>query len=272
MNEPRKTLKSTGVLSGIGIHSGEFNTLTLTPAPSGTGIVFEYQGIKIPAIADHSLPPKRATILEYAGVRIMTPEHLLSACFGYGVTDIIIKVSQPEIPILDGSAKPFCDLFDAIGLVLLTEPLPRITVTTPITLSKGNASITALPGSSTRFSIMIEYDQFIGVQWASYDLASGNYATMIAPARTYGFKSEIDALLASGLAKGGAIDNAVIIGDTGYVNPLRFPDELARHKLLDLMGDLALTGAHLQGHFIGLRSGHALNRDLAIELRRLLPV
>jgi len=258
------TLQHPFSLSGIGIHRGEMAHLTFHPAPIGTGIVFQVESAVIPAIVPFSKAQARATLLDYNGVQILTPEHVLSACFGCGLSDVIIHVDGPEIPILDGSALIFCDHIRATGLRYFETLRPTKQIQVPKIVCDGTATVVALPDSDLKFSMIIEYpDHFIGTQSITFNWSQNTYHTDIAPARTYGFKAEIDALLARGLGLGGSLDNALVIGDQEYLSPLRFPDELVRHKLLDLIGDLSLCGHFLQGHFVGIRSGHSLNRCMA---------
>ncbi|NBV82710.1 UDP-3-O-[3-hydroxymyristoyl] N-acetylglucosamine deacetylase [bacterium] len=270
----RATIANPITISGIGIHSGANCEVTLTPSTIGTGICFRVPDTcgnisEIPATVAYSLAQSRASLLVKETAKILTPEHLLAALFGVGVSDAIITLSSPEVPILDGSATPFVNELLQAGIVQSGQPWFTATVPVPIICNENDASVLALPDPGLRFSMIIEYDNFIGTQSITWDYDTRSFVTDIAPARTYAFKAEIDQLLAAGLGKGGTLDNAVVIGDSEYLSKLRFDDELVRHKLLDLIGDLSLVGTHLQGHFVGIRSGHALNRQLALRLAAL---
>lgn len=268
----RSTLGQSIHLSGIGIHSGAACNITIYPAEFGAGITFitmaHGKEIKVPALASYTKNQARATLLEHDGAMIMTPEHLLAALFGLGISDATLSISAPEIPILDGSATPFVDAIMSVGRHISDLDWAPITIEKPLSFSEGSATVIAVPDPELRFSMIIEYDNFIGTQAITWTYNTNTFSSEIAPARTYGFQAEIEALIAAGLAKGGRIDNAVVIGDTAYLTDLRFPDELVRHKLLDLIGDISLAGSFLKGHFIGIRSGHSLNRSLAIALQK----
>lgn len=266
----RARLSRPAKFSGIGIHSGKTCNVTVAPPAFGSGIFFKLQGsgktVSILASAQNAVSQARATRLESNGVAILTPEHLLAALFGLGISDAEIIVDAPEIPIMDGSARPFAEGFQSVGIEQSTIPWETISVKSPLQISDGDKLVVALPDSGLKFSTIIEYDNFIGCQSVTWTYNPDTFATEIAPARTYGFKHEIDQLLAAGLGKGGSLDNALVIDTDRYISSLRFSDELARHKLLDLIGDLSLTGAHLQGHFVGIRSGHTLNGKMAAAL------
>lgn len=270
----RATLNSPITLTGVGIHSGHPCQIQLSPAPIGSGIAFFTPGSdgsmgKVPAQAKYVVPQARATLIQKNGYRILTPEHLLAALFGLGVSDATITLTSPEVPILDGSALPFTDAILGVGVIASDTPWTSTAILKPLIRSENGASVLALPDSGLRFSMIVEYDNFIGTQSVTWDYDHASFIQDVAPARTYGFKSEIDQLIAAGLGKGGTLDNAVVIGDSDYLSTLRFPDELVRHKLLDLIGDLSLTGTFLQGHFIGIRSGHSLNRLMAEVISQL---
>ncbi|NBV42494.1 UDP-3-O-[3-hydroxymyristoyl] N-acetylglucosamine deacetylase, partial [bacterium] len=261
----RRTLARPATFSGIGIHGGEICTGVAHPAEWGNGITFSVSGsAPIQASVAHAQPANRATILAADGVRVVTPEHLMAATAGLGITDIHFELSTPELPILDGSAAEFVRLFIEAGFRESDEPAPNIRILHPISVTQGDARLIALPSEMLRYTMVIEYpDHFIGTQIYDFEFSIDGFINQVAPARTYGFQAEVEALLKRGLGQGGSLDNAVVIGDSDYLNPLRFPDELARHKLLDMIGDLALTGSVLRGHFIGIKSGHDLNRRMA---------
>lgn len=261
----RKTLKKTCTLSGIGIHSGLQVELTLKPAAAGSGLCFFRTDAQvcIPVHPTYLSSTARATLLENNGSFIKTPEHLLAACAGLGITDLLIEISGEEIPILDGSSLDFVNAFQSAEIVSIEGDIHPLIITKPCIVSEDGAMVIALPHPTSRYTYTLDYPHtFIGSQVSSWELSSDIFETEIAPARTYGFFKEVEALLKQGLARGGSIDNAVIIGDTEYMTPLRFPDELARHKLLDLIGDMAVLNRPIQGHILGIKSGHALNAKM----------
>jgi len=270
-----KTIQDSVSLSGVGIHSGVEIQLTISPGKPETGIRF-FRSIadkwhSIPCNAAHAISAARATILEKDGVRIQTPEHLLSALVGLGITCADITMSDEEVPILDGSAKSFTDALLRVGFETLTSiNIPSISA--PISVQGHNGSTaTVLPDTVRRFTYLLHFaDRRIGYHYYSFVWTPEGYLEEIAPARTFGFFHEVQALHARGLALGGSLENAVIIGDEGYMNALRFPDELVRHKVLDLIGDMALVGTPFTGHVIGVTSGHALHASLAQAIQHQL--
>jgi UDP-3-O-[3-hydroxymyristoyl] N-acetylglucosamine deacetylase len=263
-----KTLLDSVSLSGVGIHSGIKIQLTVSPGKPETGVRFfrsiENTWHSVPCDAHYAISAARATLLEKEGIRIRTPEHVLSALVGLGITCADITLSDEEVPILDGSAKSFTDAFLSVGFETLS-PIDLPTITTPITVQGLNGSTaTVLPDTERRFTFLLHFDNpNIGYQYYSFVWTPDGYLNDIAPARTFGFYHEVQALQARGLALGGSLENAVVIGDDGYKNALRFPDELVRHKILDLIGDMALVGTPFTGHVIGVASGHALHAQLA---------
>lgn len=261
-----KRLRNPVTLSGIGIHSGVEIHLKISPGNPETGIRFFRQGYdtSIPCDAKYAISAARATLLENDGVRIRTPEHLLSALYGLGIICADIAMSDEEVPILDGSAKTFTDAFLQAGLEDL-PPMVIPAIQTPISVQGPHGSTaTVLPDTVRRFTYLLHFsNSFVGYQYYSFVWTPEGYVTDIAPARTFGFRHEVEALKARGLALGGSLDNAVVIDDKDYLNPLRFPDELVRHKVLDLIGDMALVGTPFTGHVIGVASGHALHATLA---------
>ncbi len=266
----RRTLASpSAVVSGVGLHSGAGASVRLLPAPSGTGLVFRRagDGQEIPARASNVSDTSRCTRLSLNGFEVQTVEHVLSALSGLGVDDAIIQINGPEVPAMDGSAAPFVSAIFAAGLQEQTEAVRSITLTQPLFVSERGSTLVALPSETLSLTAVLHYPRhaYLGTQAAIYD-AAGDYQAQIAPARTYGFLSEIEALRVAGLGLGASKDNAVVLGETQYETPLRFPNELARHKLLDLIGDLALTGRPVQAEIIAVKPSHTLN----VRLARLL--
>lgn len=269
----KKTIKRDISLEGIGIHSGRPVRLRLKPAPLDSGISFvrtDLGGKSFMLGPDAISHTNRATILREGDMEIRTPEHLLSACYGLGIDNLIIECDNAEIPIMDGSAKPFADALLNAGIEENDEVKRFMRLNAPVYITEGDKYMIAFPHPFPKFSYLLDYPgHFIGSQMATFEFDPMVYTEQIAPARTYGFEHEVKALLDKGLALGGSLDNAVIIGETGYLNPLRFPDELARHKVLDMMGDLAVLDALVMAHVVGVKSGHELNMRLVKALAAL---
>ncbi len=260
---------------GPGIHSGKTATLTLTPAPQGTGFRFirtDLQNAIVPVLPQSLVLASRSTHLSSNGVTIRTPEHLLSACWALHLTDIDFYLSGEEVPILDGSAKPFVEEIINAGYTETTRDLTLNTVEAPVWIQEGDQQVLILPSDTPQFTYCLSYPQaFIGKQIETYTFTLSEYIDRISAARTYGFMAEIEALRSRGLALGGSLDNAIVIQDTGYLNPLRFENELAAHKLLDLIGDFACLGYRLSAHIIGIKSGHSLHAQAVQHLAKRLP-
>jgi UDP-3-O-[3-hydroxymyristoyl] N-acetylglucosamine deacetylase len=267
----RRTLKRAVGCTGIGLHSGKPVRLELKPAPAGRGILFRRVdcGVEIPATLEHLARLDHATTLSRQGASIETVEHLLSALHGLGVDDAIIEVDGPEVPILDGSAAPFVILVHEAGLRPLPVQRQYLKVLEPLEVVRGSKSVRLLPSDHFRVSYTIGFDHpLLRHQAASFRLTAESFAEQIAPARTFGFLREVEMLRKGGLALGGSLDNAIVIGETGVLNnKLRFEDECVRHKILDAIGDLALLGHPLLGHLEATKAGHALHAALALKLR-----
>ncbi|MEW6735420.1 MAG: UDP-3-O-acyl-N-acetylglucosamine deacetylase [Acidobacteriota bacterium] len=270
----QQTLGQSVDCAGRGLHTGCDVQLTLHPAPPNTGIKFrrsDLQGFEIPATIDQVARVSYATTLMRLGVMVATVEHLLSALAGCQIDNCIVELDSLEVPILDGSAAEFVALIAAAGIV--AQPASRIylRVLEPVEVHDGNRSIMIGPAKEFLIDSTIEFSHpLIGRQNCFYQASLGNYAVEIAPARTFGFESEIDALRRAGLIRGGSLDNAVVLTDKGLLNPtpLRFQDEFARHKVLDILGDLALVGWPIIGRVRAERSGHALHAQLVAQLLR----
>ena len=264
------TLNAPVERSGIGLHSGSTARLRLEP--------FEQPGYWVAWLDDPSLQPQRlhpaqvcetqlCTALQLEQRRLATVEHLLAALAGVGISSALLLVDGPEIPLMDGSAQPWVEAIAEVGLKPLgPRPLPLV-LSQPITLQQGQSFATALPSDQLRLGAAIEFPQpAIGRQLYSLELTPQAFVEQIAPARTFGFKHQVEQLLAAGLIKGGALDNALVCDGEGWVNPpLRFADEPVRHKLLDLLGDLALAGLP-QAQVFAFRGSHGLHTALAAAL------
>lgn len=266
----RRTLKREVGCTGIGLHSGKPVRLMLKPAAAGHGIRFLRSdvGVEIPASLDNLACLDHATSLAHRGVSVDTVEHLLSALHALGVDDVLVVVDGPEVPILDGSAAPFVILIHEAGLKPLATPRRYLKVLRPVEVVRGAKSVRVSPDEHFRVSYTIGFEHpLLRHQAVSLRVTPQAYADSVAPARTFGFLRDVETLRRSGLALGGSLENAVVIGESGVLNTkLRFEDEFVRHKVLDAIGDLALLGHPLVGHLEAVRAGHALHAALAQKL------
>lgn len=267
-----QTIEAPIELSGVGLHSGAPVTMRLLPAPGGSGIVFrrtDLDNFEIPANGRNVAKVSYATSLMRQGVLISTTEHLLSALVGMGVDNVIVELDNLELPILDGSAQPYVEAFERVGIRAQRRQREYIRVLRPVEVRDGDKFIGLYPGSGYRIQYAIDFPAPIGKQSASIDLATSNYGASIAPARTFGYKADEKRLRDMGLIRGAGPENAIILGGNGPENgPLRFPDEYVRHKVLDLIGDLALAGKRIEGHVVAERAGHAMHTALVSRLMK----
>ena len=256
--------------TGVGLHSGAPVTLRLLPAPAGSGIVFrrtDLDNFEIPAICRNVAKVSYATSLMRQGVLISTTEHLLSALIGMGVDNVIVELDNLELPILDGSAAPYVEAFRATGIRVQRRRRESIRILRPIEVRDGDKFIGVYPGAGYSIQYAIDFPAPIGRQTTSVDLAAETYGTAIAPARTFGYKADESRLRDMGLIRGATPENAIILGAEGPENgPLRFTDEYVRHKVLDLIGDLALAGRRIEGRVVAERAGHAMHTALVSRL------
>jgi UDP-3-O-[3-hydroxymyristoyl] N-acetylglucosamine deacetylase len=263
----RRTLKRAVGCTGIGLHSGRPVRLELKPAPAGHGIRFFRTdvGVEIPATLGHLARLDHATTLSRDGVSVDTVEHLLAALFALGVDDVRVEVDAPEIPIMDGSSAPFVILIHEVGLRPHPAPRHYLKVVQPIEVANGGKWARLSPCDQFRITYTIGFDHpLLRRQSASVRISSASFADEVAPARTFGFLREVETLRKNGLALGGSLENAVVIGETGVLNQkLRFEDEFVRHKILDAIGDLSLLGHPLAAHLEANKGGHALHAALA---------
>jgi len=257
---------------GIGLHTGRPATVVLHPAEAGHGIVF-YRGdvdAFIPALSEEVRSFDHATTLGLHGPDVSTVEHLLSALVGSGIHDLLVEIDGPELPILDGSAAPWLEAFHRAGLIRQSGAPEPFAPASPVAITGPHGKrIEIRPARDLRVSYTIDFPHpAIGRQSITVVITPESYARHIAPARTFGFLAEYEALKAHGLARGARLDNCIVIGENGVENGnLRFADEFVRHKALDLIGDLALVGRPVLGHVIAHRGGHALHAALACRLR-----
>jgi UDP-3-O-[3-hydroxymyristoyl] N-acetylglucosamine deacetylase len=265
-----QTIAEALEFSGVGLHSGAPVTMRLLSAPAGSGIVFrrtDLDNFEIPANGRNVAKVSYATSLMRQGVLISTTEHLLSALIGMGVDNVIVELDNLELPILDGSAQPYVEAFLSAGIRTQRRRRESIRVLRAVEVREGNKFIGVYPGSGYSISYAIDFPAPIGHQSASIDLAAETYGAAIAPARTFGYKADEQRLRDMGLIRGAGPENAIILGPRGPVNgPLRFADEYVRHKVLDLIGDLALAGRRIEGHVVAERAGHAMHTALVSRL------
>jgi len=258
--------------SGIGLHTGEPATMRILPAMAESGIVFrrvDLDNFEIRADVGSVERVAYATTLMNRGVWISTVEHLLSALYGLGIDNAIVELDNFEVPILDGSGLLYSEAIQRVGIKALGTERNLIRITKPFSLEEGGKSIAIHP--SEKFSIEYEIGfphPLIGFQKLEVEITPENYASLVAPARTFGFYDEVERLQASGLVRGGSLENAIVLTDKGMLNEtsLRFPDEFVRHKILDLLGDFALIGQPVLGRIVANRAGHALHTRFVAEL------
>ena len=266
----RRTLRREVGCTGIGLHSGKPVRLSLRPAPAEHGIRFLRTdvGVEIPATLEYLARQDHATTLSRDGVSIGTVEHLLSALLGLGMDDVLVEVDGPEIPVLDGSAAPFVILLHEAGLKPLAVSRQYLKVLKTVEVVRGGKRARLSPADHFSVSYTIGFDHhLLRHQALSLRVSPRTYCEGIAPARTFGFLRDVETLRRSGLALGGSLENAVVIGESGVLNnKLRFEDEFVRHKILDAIGDLALLGAPLIGRFEAQKAGHALHAAVAQKL------
>ncbi len=257
---------------GVGLHSGAPVTMRLLPAPAGSGIVFrrtDLDNFEIAATGRNVAKVSYATSLMRQGVLISTTEHLLSALIGMGVDNVIVELDNLELPILDGSALPYVEAFQSAGIRTQRRRREVIRVLRPVEVKEGDKFIGVYPGTGYNICYAIDFPSPIGQQSACVDLAAETYGVAIAPARTFGYKVDERRLRDMGLIRGASTENAIILGARGPMNgPLRFADEYVRHKVLDLIGDLALAGRRIEGRVVAERAGHAMHTALVSRLLR----
>jgi UDP-3-O-[3-hydroxymyristoyl] N-acetylglucosamine deacetylase len=262
------TLREPLRFEGVGLHTGSTAVMDVRPAQPGTGYVFVCDGTRIPATAEYANESPLATVISHRGASISTIEHILSALVAMGVSDAEIEIEGREIPILDGSAKIYADAIAATGLETSSQPRPVFAPKEPFELRNGEKAVVLLPADAFRVRFIGEYDAPIGTHYYDAVITPERYRAEIAPARTFAFLRDVEAMRAQGLARGGSLDNALVYDEEGPMQPLQWPNEVVRHKVLDLIGDLALLGAYPQCEVIAIKSGHALHTRLTRELRK----
>ena len=254
--------------TGVGLHSGQDVSLRMLPASSGSGIVFvrtDLDSFEIPADWRHVARVSYATSLMHKGVLLSTTEHLLSALYAVGIDNARIEIDNLEVPILDGSALPFVELLRGAGIKQLRRHRRYLRIVRRVEIVEGDKRIAIEPAEEFQITCRTDYGHpLAGPEEVELCVAADDYARLIAPARTFGFEADLEAMRDMGLIRGAGLDNAVCFSPDGMLNPggLRFPDECCRHKLLDLVGDLALLGRPLLGRVTVERGGHALHAAL----------
>ena len=259
--------------AGVGLHSGAPVRLRILPAPAGSGIVFrrvDLDGFEVEAISRNVARVSYATSLMKKGVPISTTEHLLSAFIGTGIDNAIVELDNLELPILDGSARPFVELIQQAGIRKQRRPRSYLRIRQALEMQEGNKFIAVYPADTYSVSYSINFPHpLIGKETFSVELANGSYLREIAPARTFGSRQDEQTLRDMGLIRGASRDNCVVLTRDGMENPpLRFDDEFVRHKVLDLIGDLALLGKQILGNVVADRAGHAMHTALVSRLLR----
>ncbi len=268
-----RTIRNPVDCNGIGLHSGASVRLRILPAPAGTGIVFrrtDLDNFEVEAVSRNVAKVSYATSLMKQGVLISTTEHLLSACVGIGLDNAIVELDNLELPILDGSAQPFIDMITVAGLRQQRRKRVYLKILRPYEMREGDKTIGIYPAHNYTVSYSIDFPhRLIGRECFKVGLSNGSYVEQIAAARTFGFLQQQQAMLNMGLIRGASRENCVVLTRDGLDNgPLRFPDEFVRHKVLDLIGDLALFGKRVLGYVKADRAGHAMHTAIVSRLLR----
>ena len=273
MKRNQHTIGKDVTYKGLGLHSGMPVTMTMHPAAPGTGIIFKRSdlpgGPEVPAQSRYITNTLRATTLEKGEAKVFTVEHVLSALYALQIDNCVIEMDSPEPPVGDGSAKTFCDMVEEAGVETQDEMILILTLDTSAAVYEDNKFITALPYDGLRITFTsINPHPLLGTQMRDVVIDHDSYMKEIAPARTIGFTWELEAMRKMGLGKGGTLENAVVYSETECLSQLRFPDELVRHKILDILGDISLVGP-LHAHIIAVLGSHKLNAELSEKLQAL---
>jgi UDP-3-O-[3-hydroxymyristoyl] N-acetylglucosamine deacetylase len=271
----RKTIQNEIVYNGIGLHKGENIKLKLIPARENTGIIFKRVDLKdgeneITLDINNTFDLTRGTNLKNEfNASVHTIEHFLSALYVYGITDLYVELDGNELPIGDGSAKPFVELLEKNGIKELESDIEEIVIKEPLYISQGDKHIIALPYEGYKITYSIKFEHtFLKSQLLEKEIDIETYKTEVAPARTFGFDYEIEYLKKNNLALGGTLENAIVVKKDGVLNPggLRFEDEFVRHKMLDIIGDLKVLNRPIKGHIVAVKAGHALDIEFAKKI------
>jgi UDP-3-O-[3-hydroxymyristoyl] N-acetylglucosamine deacetylase len=267
----QQTIANPFSLSGVGLHNGNKATVTVSPAQPNAGRYFVCQGQIIPASLETVGETMLSTQLKAdgaSGASVRTVEHLLAALWGMEIDNAQIDIDSAEIPILDGSARPWVEAIASVGIEVQPEPRHIVALSEVVSVQQGDAFVVAMPSDVLRFTYGIEFPtKAIGTQWFSWMPSMGNFASEVAPARTFTLAHQVEQLQSMGLIKGGSLENAIVCNDLDWLNPpLRFNDEPCRHKLLDLVGDISLLGWLPNAHIVAFKASHALHAKFAQAL------
>lgn len=253
------TLREAVRFSGIGLHTGTQANVEIRPARPNFGLKFLVDGVHIPATAEYVVDTSRSTVVGFGARSVATVEHVLSALFGLGVANAEIEVTGPEVPILDGSALPFAEAIARVGLQTQPQAAVTFSLTEPLEFRENERALILLPNANLRVRFVADFPAPVGALYFDREVDPQFYLSEIAPARTFGYLHEIEALRSRGLARGGTLENAIVFAPEGPMQKLRWPDEVVRHKVLDLLGDLALLGMRAQCDVVAVKSGHDLH-------------
>ncbi len=269
--DAQRTLRRQISCVGIGLHSGNKVNLTLKPAAADSGIRFrrtDLGSLEIAATVQHLGGIQLATGLARNEVSVETVEHLLAALTSTGVDNVLVELNSPEVPIMDGSAAPFIYLIHEAGVKRLQAPRKYLKIIRPIAISRGDKRIALYPSDHFKVTYSVSYDHpLLRHQSRTIRITEHSFVEEIAPARTFTFLKDVEVMRQNGLALGGSLENAIVLGETGILNnALRFEDEFVRHKILDAIGDLALVGYPVIGHLVAHRAGHALHTEFAAKV------
>ncbi|MEW6685487.1 MAG: bifunctional UDP-3-O-[3-hydroxymyristoyl] N-acetylglucosamine deacetylase/3-hydroxyacyl-ACP dehydratase [Candidatus Edwardsbacteria bacterium] len=276
MSNLQQTIVETVIYSGMGVHSGINSTITLKPAPPHTGLIFIRsdlpQASSIPAKIEYVVGTERGTTIGIDEAKVATIEHLLAAVVALGIDNLYIEVDAEEIPFGDGSSKPFVELLQKAGKIEQDATRNFLSLDRLVTLSEDGIQLVASPHNSLRLSFTIDFHHpVLKSQYTSFEISPETFIKEIAPARTFCLENDVQRLRQQGLIKGGTLNCAIVIGEQGIVNPepLRYPDEFVRHKIIDLLGDLALLGQPLKAHLLAIKSGHRSHIKFVRELKKV---
>lgn len=261
------TLRDVVEFEGVGLHTGAACRVWIHPQVAGSGLRFCLGGATFPAHGEHVVETRLATVIGDGTRSVSTVEHLLSAVFALGLDNARIDVEGPEIPVLDGSAAPFAEAIARVGLADQHVPRATIAPAVPMAFHDGDAVVIVLPADAFRIRFTVDFPAPVGAQFFDVTVDADSFRREIAPARTFGYLRDVEAMRRAGLARGGSLDNALVFDDDGPMTPLRWPNEVVRHKVLDLIGDFALLGAWPQCEVIALKSGHRLHAQAVRGLR-----
>jgi UDP-3-O-[3-hydroxymyristoyl] N-acetylglucosamine deacetylase len=268
----QRTIKNNTVCKGIGLHTGKTVQMTLKPASTGTGVVFirtDLADTPVRAAAANTDTTSYATSLSQNNVSVKTVEHLLAALAGLNIDNMYVELDEEEVPIMDGSARPFVKLIADAGIVTQEMVQPSLKIITPIFVRDGNKQLAIWPSERTSISYYIDFNHpLLKEQSMHYQPSEETFLREVSEARTFGFMRDVKILQANGLAKGASLENAVALDENSVLNEdgLRFRDEFVRHKILDLIGDLSLLGMPIIGHVVAHKSGHAMNARMVDKI------